>query len=288
MNIPVPVQDLPFRSTSLGRSVRARLQFCKSGNRTYLADQHTPHPFHITRPFSISGDPEGMATLYLQSSAGGLYHDDDHHLSVAVEDGALAHVTSQASTIIHNSHQSGSRIDVDLRVGENGWLEFCPEPAILFPGARLTSTLTAHVHPGSKLLFCDAQLCHDPEGDGATFNELDNKISLKNENGETFYVDRAVVRGETWFGATDGRQCAGTFVVYDNENAAEISSALEGCIGGFDASGVYAGQTHLADRSIVAVRLIATTGAHLTEAIRSLWSAIRVAQTGQVPMPRRK
>lgn len=288
MNIPVPVQDLPFRSTSLGRSVRARLQFRKSGNRTYLAGQHTPHPFHITRPFAISGDPEGMATLYLQSSAGGLYHDDDHHLCVEVDDGACAHVTSQASTIIHNSHQSGSRIDVELKVGENGWLEFCPEPAILFPGARLTSTLTAHVHPGSKLLFCDAQLCHDPDGDGATFNELDNKISLKNQNGETFYVDRAVVRGENWFGATDGRQCAGTVLVYDTENAALISSELEGCIAGFDASCVYAGHTHLADRSIVAVRLIATSGAHLTDAMQALWRAIRVALTGKVPMPRRK
>lgn len=288
MNAPVPVQDLPFRSTRLGRSVRARLQFRKYGNRTYLAGQHTPHPFHITRPFLISGDPEGMATLYLQSSAGGLYHDDDHHLCVEVEDGARAHVTSQASTIIHNSHQSGSRIDVELRVDENGWLEFCPEPAILFPGARLTSTLTAHVHPGSKLLFCDAQLCHDPDGDGATFNELDNKISLKNEDGETFYVDRAVVRGESWFGATDGRQCAGTFLVYDTEHAPLISSALEDCIAGFDASCVYAGHTHLADRSIVAVRLIAISGASLTDAMQALWKAIRFALTGATPMPRRK
>ncbi|MBU1304035.1 MAG: urease accessory protein UreD [Alphaproteobacteria bacterium] len=288
MNIPVPVQDLPFRSTSLGRSVRARLQFRSFGGKTYLAHQHTPHPFHITRPFSISGDPEGMATLYLQSSAGGLYHDDDHHLAVEVEDGAFAHVTSQASTIIHNSHQSGSKIDVELRVAQNGWLEFCPEPAILFPGARLASTLTAHVHASSKLLFCDAQLCHDPNGRGAPFSQLDNTIRLKTGEGETFYVDRAFVSGENWLGATDGRQCAGTFLVYDSDNAGLISSELEACIARFHESGIYAGQTHLADRSVVVVRLIATTGAHLTEAMRALWIAIRVALTGQFPMPRRK
>ncbi|WP_422370037.1 urease accessory protein UreD [Hoeflea sp.] len=288
MNAPVPVQDLPFRSTSLGRSVRARLQFLKSGSKTYLADQHTPHPFHITRPFSISGDPEGMATLYLQSSAGGLYHDDDHHLSVEVEDRAFAHVTSQASTIIHNSHQSGSRVDVELKVGESSWLEFCPEPAILFPGARLKSTLTAHVHPKSRLLFCDAQLCHDPEGGRATFRELDNTISLSRSDGDVFYIDHALVSGGDWFGATDGHRCAGTFLVYDTDCAARISSALEGCIAGFDASNVYAGQTHLADRSVVVVRLLTSTGAHLTEAMQAIWSAIRVAVTGKVPMPRRK
>lgn len=288
MNAPVPVQDRPFRSTSLGRSVRARLRFLKSGRKTYLADQHTPHPFHITRPFSISCDPEGMATLYLQSSAGGLYHDDDHHMAIAVEDGACAHVTSQASTIIHNSHQSSSRIDVDLKVGKCGWLEFCPEPAILFPGARFKSTLTAHVHPGSRLLFCDAQLCHDPEGANAPFNELDNMISLRQSDGDVFYVDRALISGSDWLGATDGRRCAGTFLVYDTENAPQISAELEACISRFDASRVYAGQTHLTDRSIVVVRLIATTGADLTEAMRAIWSAIRVSLTGQVPMPRRK
>ncbi|MEQ8739607.1 MAG: urease accessory protein UreD [Hoeflea sp.] len=288
MNAPVPVQDLPFRSTSLGRNVRARLRFLKSGSKTYLADQHTPHPFHITRPFAISGDPQGMATLYLQSSAGGLYHDDDHHLCVEVEDGALAHVTSQASTIIHNSHQSGSRVDVELKVGEGGWLEFCPEPAILFPGARLKSRLTAHVHPGSRLLFCDAQLWHDPEGGTAAFQELDNTITLRQSDGDNFYIDHALVSGSDWFGATDGRLCAGTFLVYDPGNAALISSELEACISRFDPSAIYAGHTHLNDRSVVVIRLLASTGAHLTEAMQAIWSAIRVAVTGKFPMPRRK
>ena len=60
-----------------GRAVGAALRFRRSGNKTFLVKQYTPHPFHITRPFYVDGDPDSMATLYLQSSSGGLYGDDD-------------------------------------------------------------------------------------------------------------------------------------------------------------------------------------------------------------------
>ena len=57
-------------------SVDASLTFRQRGGRTFLGGQLTPHPFHITRPFYRPDDPAGMATLYLQSSSGGLYGDD--------------------------------------------------------------------------------------------------------------------------------------------------------------------------------------------------------------------
>ncbi len=83
-----------MRGPAARRQVAAKLTFRRHGSRSFLAHQHTPHPFHLTRPFYLPGDPQGMATLYLQSSSGGLYGDDDLSLHIALEEGAGAHVTA--------------------------------------------------------------------------------------------------------------------------------------------------------------------------------------------------
>src|SRR5689334_23739760 len=65
--------------------------------------------------------PIWMATLYLQSAAGGLYRGDD--LAVAIEVGpvAAAEITTQAATVVHNAHGDPARLrqrSEERRVGK--------------------------------------------------------------------------------------------------------------------------------------------------------------------------
>ena len=102
---------LPIRSVAANpvRRVSAELGFSRAGPLTYLGAQRTPHPFHITRPFHLSGDPEGMATLYLQSSSGGLYGDDALSLDVTAAAGTAVHLTTTASTVVHAARGGRTR-----------------------------------------------------------------------------------------------------------------------------------------------------------------------------------
>lgn len=288
MNAPIDKSKFAPIPGPAKMSVNAHLKFKRHGSKTYLADQHTPHPFHITRPFMIEGDPNGMATLYLQSSSGGLYHDDDQALKIEVAQGAHAYVTSQASTVVHNSHRGISKYSVDLDVGENGWLEYCPEPNILFPGAKSENKINAVIDLDSRLILTDSQLLHDPSGQGIFFQSLENEIIIRHADHKPFYIERSVVRGENWFGATDGKLSAGTFIVYDKNATDNISDALETCISKFDPKRIYAGLSVLKDRSITSVRMIAASGADLSHSMTKLWEVARFAMTGQIPKPRRK
>ena len=269
--------------TSLARPVRAELEFAPVAGRTHLFRQRTPHPFHITRPFHHRSDPGGMATLYLQSSSGGLYGDDDLGLSVLVRSGAAAHVTTQASTIVHDARgRPGAVQTVKLDVGDEGRLEYLPDPTILMANARFVSRIEATVAASGQLFLADAQICHDPEGLQRPFDWLESQVTIAGPNGRSL-LDRFSLEGSDWLIRTGGYPCAGTVLL------AGRSAAAKGMLRAVEAvPGVYAGLSLLADRDIALLRFLASDGVALSRALTTSWEAVRLEQTGDIPAPRRK
>ena len=84
-------------------AVEASLHFSYGGGRTVLARQRVPYPFHATRTFYLDQARPDLATLYLQSAAGGLYRGDRVALSITADPHSAAHVTTQAATIVHRT-----------------------------------------------------------------------------------------------------------------------------------------------------------------------------------------
>lgn len=269
------------------RRVQGDLSFANVAGRTYLMRQHTPHPFHITRPFRHVRDPGGMVTLYLQSSSGGLYGDDDLALSVEVEPGAAVHLTTQASTVVHDARsRQGTRQTVSLTVGTGALLEYLPDPAIMMSGARLTTRIRAQLAEGAAVLLADAQLCHDPDGRGRHFGSLECEIAVSTAGsgaGKPLFLDRFELTGGDWLTRTGGYRCAGTVVVAGDTSAGPAMLDAADSL-----TGVYAGLSTLADRNISVLRFLAEDGVALSRALRTAWSAARHALTGEFPVARRK
>lgn len=267
---------------SLAPSVRARLAFSATRGRTFLARQFTPHPFHITRPYHDPRDPEGMATLYLQSSSGGIYRGDDLGLSVSLAPEAQVHLTTQSSTIVHDTRGGETaRQDVELRVGEGSWLEYCPDPTILMTGAAHVNRVSAELGAGATLILSDSQLCHDPLGMTRPFDRLDSELRITGPQGPLL-IDRFSLDGADWLRRTGGYECSGLTLV-----AGGASSVGAAMLEALDAlPGVYAGLSVLADRDIEIIRFLAADGVALTKALSLSWSAAREALTGRAP-PRR-
>ena len=85
---------------------KAELSIRNHCNKTFVSHQYMPHPFHMTVPFTVPGDPEDFLTLYLQSSSGGLYDNDEHELNVDLSKKSNFHLTTQASTIVHEAKRN--------------------------------------------------------------------------------------------------------------------------------------------------------------------------------------
>lgn len=274
------------------RDVAAHLQFRRAGETTILAGQRTPHPFHITRPFHLGqGDPAGMATLYLQSSSGGLYGDDALSLEIAVQAGAAAHVTTQASTVVHHARGGETRQHTRLSVADGALLEYCPDPQILFAGAKLRADITAQLAQGARLMLTDAALHHDPAGDGQPFAAFANTIQINGADGAPLLIERSMIDGADWSTLTAGLPCHGAVfcVAASADEATALSDAMTSALSALGAAtgaALYAGVTGFPDRRLAIARFLAADGAALSTALETSWRAARMAVTGAAP-PRR-
>lgn len=269
--------------------LQAQIAFARDANgATYVQRQRVGYPFHVGRKLSMPGDPAGMPTVYLQSCAGGIFEGDDLGLSIQAGEGAAAHVSTGAATVVHSMEAGNALQRTAVRVDAGAYLEFLPDPLILFPRARLASILNVTVCPGATAIFGDAILLHDPAGGDAHFDRYDADTIIDNAAGKVLARDRFRIDGGQLSRRLPGvtgnwRAQASLYVVAPG--AEGVIGAMREALG---IDGVYAGVSLLPNQSGAWARMLATDAAALRAALFAAWSAARRILTGTAPMPRRK
>src|SRR5262245_5204087 len=112
------------------------LGFEATGGTTHLARRAHRGPLVVQRPFR----PEGPAVchVYLLHPPGGLVGGDGLVVDVGVDAGAHALVTTPAASKVYRTNGEEVRQTQRLRVAGRGALEWLPQEAILYDGARAT------------------------------------------------------------------------------------------------------------------------------------------------------
>jgi urease accessory protein len=275
------------------REGRLKLEFRSDPDgRTHVADQHAGYPFHLGRALYLDGDAPGMATVYIQSTAGGLFAGDRQRIDITARTGARAHVTTQAATIVHRTAPDHARQSVALTAAADAFLEYMPDATILFPGATLNSALDVTVDDGATVVIGESYIGHDPDGNGTPFEALESTLRIVDRAGRLLALDRYAVTGveiaARRIGVTGGHGAHGTIAVIDRgRDAGSLAEALRGSL---DALGetVYGAASTLANDCGAWARITASDGVALNAAMRALWSAARRALTGHPPGRRRK
>ncbi len=269
-----------------GKVTRADLAFATAPDgRSYLARQYMPYPFHITRPFYLDRDLAAMATVYLQSAAGGAYRGDNLQLSVEVGQDALAHVTTQASTLVHAGRGGSTKLTQEITLGRDSFLEFLPDPLILMAGADCQVSSEIRLATGAKLLFSDSFLTHDPKGLGGAPKAFRSSLVLRTESGRPLLIDRLAL-GEVAMPSTrlGDLPCHASLVFVAPEADAALSAAVLSTLS--QVEGLYAGVSALTAGPGLWVRLLARDGVALSTGLSRAWIGLRKAVTGAEP-PRR-
>lgn len=269
----------------------AVLNFSADENgRTHIAKQFAPYPFHVCRPFYVPGDPGGMATVYVQSCAGGIFEHDRLRLAVQTERGAQAHVTTSASTIIHSMPTGEARQAVNLVVENGSVIEYLPDPMILFAGARINSTVNVVVDDAARVIMSDAFLMHDHRNQGEAFDWFRSDIVVRDAGDKVLVRDRMRIDGRSLLagipGVTGRFTAQASFMVLCRGISADLLTAMRAALGSIDA--IYAGVSLLPAGAGVFSRVLAVDGVALKAAQLCLWSEARKYWTGVTPTPRRK
>ncbi len=273
---------------SRARTAEAMLRFEPGGGRTVLTRQRAPYPMHLTRPFHLDPGRPDLATLYLQSASGGLYRDDRIALTIEVADGAAAHVTTQASTIVHDTQGLGARQTIRISVGRGAFAAVTPDPLVLFPGAAISTSTEISLHPQAHLIVSDGLFHHDPGAQGRPFDRFATETIVRNLEAAVLMVDRGAIEGAAFLAHASpvGRfRAAGTMLLCgphaDRLDPVDAEACLHrrGCMGGVTAAPNGAG---------MAIRILAPDGGTLSRGLEAAFALAFEAALGVPPARRRK
>ncbi|MEX2296093.1 MAG: urease accessory protein UreD [Dongiaceae bacterium] len=298
MNVPLRelAADPGGHGHATGRLAAVRLEFAAApAGETHVARQYASYPFHVCRPFRYAGDPAGMATVYTQSASGGVYEHERLSIAIETNAGAAAHVTTQASTIVHEMQHGFAEQTIELHAGPNSWLEFLSDPLILFPDARIETRLRLVAAAGARAIVGDAFLAHDPKGKNRPFGRVTGEIRIEREDGGTIAVDRLSVSGADFSRALrqDDRGFAthgSMLMLAPEDESARALDAIRGLLAAPQETPgeIYAGVSLLPQGAGLWTRAVARDGAALRRTMLAIWSAMREGMTGIAPAPRRK
>jgi urease accessory protein len=130
------------------------LSFEPAPTGTILRVKAQQPPWRVVRGFPCAS---GETLAHIHNMSGGVLDNDQLEWRVDVAPAAQAQVTSTGATRIYRS-RSADRIPHQhaiVHVGENGYLEYLPDPLIPFSGSRFKQTTRILLDRGASLIWWD-------------------------------------------------------------------------------------------------------------------------------------
>ena len=156
---------------------RLRLGYARVAGRTALVRREHLGPLRVQRPFYPEG-PE-VCHAYLIHPPAGIAAGDRIEAEVHLAAGAHALITTPGAAKWYRSAGEWATQDVQLTVGPDACLEWLPQEAILFRGARAAMQLRVDLTPGALFLGWEIT-CFGRTASGERFDdgELRQRIDV--------------------------------------------------------------------------------------------------------------
>ena len=127
--------------------IKDQVPTAEANGTTRLIHNHGIAPLKVQRPFY----PEGPHICHsvVVHTAGGMVGGDRLNLSVDLHPSAHALVTTAAASKVYKSNGQTARQSTRITIGQGGYLEWFPQPLILFNGAQYHQDLRIDLAPGA-------------------------------------------------------------------------------------------------------------------------------------------
>ena len=181
---------------------------CNLQGQTVITHQYQTHPIKISRPFRLdrnnkdrsksSINSDRRAYLYLRNNSPGLFAADKLKISLKLADCSQLYLTEQSATKVHPmKERERARVNYQWRIGQQGMVEFVPEPLILYQDSALEQTTEIEIHPEASLFWSDIILPGRlARGERYQFRYYDHRLSVCSERGESWFRERMYLEGQ--------------------------------------------------------------------------------------------
>jgi len=191
-------QDEPvqMRSGAVGKSGYLRLGFEKRANRSVLADVERRVPSLVQRALYWDEEMPQLPCVTMISTSGCVLQGDRLATDVTVGVGACGHVTTQSATKVHSMNANYASQIQHLRIEENGYLEFMPDPLIPHRDARFITDTQINIHPTATAIYCETLMSgrkhHHPD-ERFGFDVYSSRVTAQTLEGKELFVEKYVL-----------------------------------------------------------------------------------------------
>lgn len=175
---------------SAGKNGVCELAFTRVHHRTRVQRSFVTHPFHFTAPWHLDPALPGLAVAYLQTPAGGLIQGDRTRLRIDCGAHTQVHLTTQAAEKIHTMTANCAIQCAEFLLQSGAYAEYCPEPIILFPGARFAQSLEVTLGHGACFFLSEVYLSRRA-GDGTAFHVFSSRLRVCDDEDRLLLHERS-------------------------------------------------------------------------------------------------
>lgn len=140
-----------------GKAGILRLIFEKdslSGN-TIIKEQYSRVPLLAQRAMYLEETIPTMAYVYIVSPSGGILQGDRYLIDITSRNKTFAHVTTQGATRIYKMENNYASQIINIKVDENGYLEYIPDQLIPYRNSRFYQEVHLNVHENATMIYSE-------------------------------------------------------------------------------------------------------------------------------------
>ncbi|MEM9087937.1 MAG: urease accessory protein UreD [Cyanobacteria bacterium P01_F01_bin.53] len=179
-----PTQPSPHLSIRVARA--------RTDARSFIAHQYATFPFRLSGNLRLDANNSHRAYAYVMSASPGILAGDDLRWVVEVGDRACLYLTDQSATKVHSQPKEGAtaRMTYDFTVGAGAYLEYIPEPIILFRAANLTQETHIMLHPAGTLVLGEIIVPGRlARGEFYDFEQFVSRLQVRSPDGQLCFAD---------------------------------------------------------------------------------------------------
>jgi len=169
------------------------LRYAEEDGRTILRHAYACAPLKVQRPFYPEG-PDVCHTVMLHT-AGGIVGGDRLAQTINLGRQAAALLTTAAATKIYRSNGLTAQQTVSICLAPGAWLEWLPQEAIVFNGARFEQTVRVELAPGACFLGWEiVRFGRSARGETFVSGDWRSRLEIWQE-GAPLWIDRQWLPG---------------------------------------------------------------------------------------------
>ncbi|MHD0303336.1 urease accessory protein UreD [Rhodococcus erythropolis] len=286
-------QDQPKQAPAgkVGKTGVLEMRFVDRGDKTILRDMYRKTPLLVQQALYWDEALPTMPCVYMISTSGSVLQGDRLFLTIEMEPGSLAHVTTQSATKVHRMDANHASQLQKVVLAENSYLELMPGVTIPHRNARYYARTDITVDPTATLLFSEIVMSGRKYHDGGemfVYDLYSTMIKAERPDGKNLFTEKLVIepaRFPVRYGGIMGdHDVFGNVILLTPKEHAD--AILEEVVPGRDGK-VVSGASRLPNDAGLIFKVLGPESEPVKAKVRDFWALVRktVLDTTIPPVP---